>query len=265
MARIRSIKPEFCTSEQVADCSTTARLLFVLMWMHCDDQGVHPASTKRLKMECFPADPFTDDQMREWVGELLSAGLLREFSTGDGTAYWHVTGWKHQKIEKPNHRYPAPPSSTDQAPEIRGAVGDSSTTQGADRSGTSRRPVDDSSPPEGSRVESKGEEGRESGAQRASRSPNGSRLPADWSLPDEWGEWAASDGGMSGDDIRREAAKFGDFWRAKAGKDGRKVDWFATWRNWCRRAMEGRPGASVHPLRRDEPDGPRRPVVGGGA
>ena len=25
-----------------------------------------------------------------------------------------------------------------------------------------------------------------------------------------------------------------DYWRGKAGKDGRKADWLATWRNWVR-------------------------------
>ena len=29
-------------------------------------------------------------------------------------------------------------------------------------------------------------------------------------------------------------AKFSDHWTAKAGKDGVKLDWFATWRNWVR-------------------------------
>jgi len=36
-----------------------------------------------------------------------------------------------------------------------------------------------------------------------------------------------------------EVAKFRDYWVAKAGKDGCKLDWDATWRNWVRRAAEG--------------------------
>ena len=36
--------------------------------------------------------------------------------------------------------------------------------------------------------------------------------------------------------MRLESAKFGDFWRAKTGKDATKADWLATWRNWCRNA-----------------------------
>lgn len=35
-------------------------------------------------------------------------------------------------------------------------------------------------------------------------------------------------------DVERVFAKFVDHWRAKAGAAGRKVDWDATWRNWCR-------------------------------
>lgn len=37
-------------------------------------------------------------------------------------------------------------------------------------------------------------------------------------------------------DLRREHAKFVDYWTAKPGKDGVKLDWDATWRNWMRRA-----------------------------
>ena len=39
-------------------------------------------------------------------------------------------------------------------------------------------------------------------------------------------------------DGKTEHAKFCDYWRAKPGKDGRKLDWVATWRNWMRTAEE---------------------------
>lgn len=41
-------------------------------------------------------------------------------------------------------------------------------------------------------------------------------------------------------DAAREAAKFKDYWKAKAGADGAKLDWDATWRNWIRRAAEAK-------------------------
>lgn len=106
MARMRTIKPEFCTSEQVVECSTNARLLFVCMWCFCDDGGNHVASFKRIKMEVFPADQFSQSEISEMVEELISAGLIIEYEYENQT-YWHVTGWnKHQKIEKPTYRHP---------------------------------------------------------------------------------------------------------------------------------------------------------------
>lgn len=36
------------------------------------------------------------------------------------------------------------------------------------------------------------------------------------------------------DKVRLEGSKFGDHWIAKPGADAAKLDWLATWRNWCR-------------------------------
>lgn len=111
LARIRSIKPEFWTSEQVAECSPNARLVFIGMWSFCDDSGIHPASTKRLKMEVFPADNFTDAQVKALVDELIGASLIQPYEVS-GQQFWRVTGWKHQKIDKPSFKYPLPNGST---------------------------------------------------------------------------------------------------------------------------------------------------------
>jgi hypothetical protein len=39
-------------------------------------------------------------------------------------------------------------------------------------------------------------------------------------------------------DGKRETERFEDHWRGKAGKEGRKLDWVATWRNWMRTAED---------------------------
>lgn len=74
------------------------------------------------------------------------------------------------------------------------------------------------------------------GAPPASRSRStGSRLPAEWKLPKAWGDWALlENAALTADDVRKEGEKFADHWHAKAGKDGRKADWPATWRSWIR-------------------------------
>lgn len=110
MARIRTIKPEFWSSEQVVECSTTARLLFVGLWNFCDDAGVHPDSPSRIKMQIFPGDPFSLDQIKSWIDELIKSGLIQSYSS-EGRLYLRVTGWQHQKIDKPSYRYPLPNSS----------------------------------------------------------------------------------------------------------------------------------------------------------
>lgn len=77
------------------------------MWMHCDDHGNHPAKLMQLKAECFPCDAFKKSDMEAMVGELLKARLLVEYDGGDGARYWHVTGWKHQLINRPGEpKYP---------------------------------------------------------------------------------------------------------------------------------------------------------------
>ena len=40
--------------------------------------------------------------------------------------------------------------------------------------------------------------------------------------------------GIAERDVAEEAEKFRDYWISIAGPRGIKLDWEATWRNWCR-------------------------------
>jgi hypothetical protein len=108
------------------------------------------------------------------------------------------------------------------------------------------------------RGESTGEQGRGSqvsqnpepstqnqDTQKPSTSSRGTRLPTDWAPDDDLLAWCLAElvpGGRwsepSRDFVRREHAKFTDYWISKPGKAGVKLDWAATWRNWMRRAFE---------------------------
>ncbi len=145
MARIRTIKPEFWSSEQVADCSPIARLLFVGLWNFSDDFGVHPYALKRIKMEIFPGDGFSPEEIDEWLMELARAGLISTYIV-DNNRYLLVTGWHHQKVEKPNHRFPYPNDQTvfdDYSPNGRRTVGDGSPPEGKGMDGKGREKEDD--------------------------------------------------------------------------------------------------------------------------
>jgi len=132
VARYRTIKPEFWTSEQIVECSPIARLLFVGLWNFCDDGGVHPYSVKRIKMEVFPSDAI---EIEPLIEELIRVGLLHDY-TVRGKRFLYVTGWRHQKIEKPTYRYPRPEgweSMEDHCPQF------------DDASESGRRHIDDAS------------------------------------------------------------------------------------------------------------------------
>jgi len=81
----------------------------------------------------------------------------------------------------------------------------------------------------------------------------GSRLPSNWVLPSDWGQWAL-DEGYPENLIRSEAEKFRDYWIAVPGQRGVKLDWMATWRNWIRRngikVIKG--GSHAKPSKQDE-------------
>ena len=90
-------------------------------------------------------------------------------------------------------------------------------------------------------------------AKPKSDEPKAARLPADWRLPKAWGDWALAEfPHWTPEAVRIEADKFSDHWATKTGKDARKADWLATWRNWCRSDIAQRshqPMRAVRPAR----------------
>lgn len=60
----------------------------------------------------------------------------------------------------------------------------------------------------------------------------GSRLPTDFVLHDEWVAFCQQE--RPDLNVHKTFDAFKDYWIAKAGSGGVKLDWFATWRNWIR-------------------------------
>lgn len=82
MARIRTIKPEFFTSEDIVELTPFARLLYVSIWCEADREGRFVFKPKTFKLRYFPADSIE-------IGELLDELLTRKLIIcyGDGLAY----------------------------------------------------------------------------------------------------------------------------------------------------------------------------------
>lgn len=139
MARIRSIKPEFWTSEQVMECSPTTRLLFIGIWNFCDDEGRHPLAPKQIKALVFPGDDLTVENVRGMLDELSRVGLIHIYVVDD-REYFSVTGWHHQKIDKPQKSKfpPPPPPGLDHSPNVRRTF--ATEGKGEERKGSNSEP-----------------------------------------------------------------------------------------------------------------------------
>jgi len=100
----------------------------------------------------------------------------------------------------------------------------SSTTTPSLRSGVS----DFQSPPPAAKP-SKHVNGN--GAHRATR------LPEDWSLPDDWRDWAVTVYHLDPQRVVRISLTFRDHFLQKPGKDATSLDWKRRWQNWIRKDM----------------------------
>ena len=210
MARIRTIKPEFWTAEQIMECSPNARLLFIGMWNFCDDAGIHPASFKTLKAEIYPSDDITAGQIAEYVKELLTQGLLEEYEV-DGRFFWLVTGWHHQKIDQPTYKHPRPDGTVPEGAPKRRAARQTTHVRElfADCSPNTPRTDDECSPPEGRGREGKG---REIPTPPPIAREGDFEMDLDWTPSDHF-PTLARQAGIPADQITPEAvAEFRSYW-----------------------------------------------------
>lgn len=82
MARIRTIKPEFFTSEDICALTPIARLLYVALWCEADKEGRLVWKPRTFKLRYFPADECDIDALAR---ELVASQLVVPY--GDGLAY----------------------------------------------------------------------------------------------------------------------------------------------------------------------------------
>lgn len=122
MARIRTIKPDFCTSKDTAALSRDARLFFVQLWTECDDEGRLLWLPKRIAGALYPYDDdVTPAKVEGWAKECAKRGMVVIHETKAGTVL-QVCNWqKHQKISHPlKSKLDAAPESSGKLPESSG-------------------------------------------------------------------------------------------------------------------------------------------------
>lgn len=112
MPRIRTIKPGFFTSEDVSALPMRARLTWIGLWTHCDDQGRAKDNGKLIKAAVWPLDDVSLRDIEEDLATLADHGRIVRYEV-DGRRYLAVTNWGHQRINRPtDSTIPAPPGDT---------------------------------------------------------------------------------------------------------------------------------------------------------
>lgn len=98
--RIRSLKPEFFRDEKVQRLSRDARLLFVGLICHADDEGRLNGDVLSIRALVFPRDELTAKKVRTLLDAIDSLGLIHTYDA-EGFPWIEITGWnKHQSINK---------------------------------------------------------------------------------------------------------------------------------------------------------------------
>lgn len=102
MARIRTIKPEFFTSLDMADHDLFTRLVFIGLWTHCDDYGRCIYDPRLIRAALFPLDDsVSPEDLRKALEALHAAGQVLIYDHGS-RAYLQVAKWDdHQRVSHP--------------------------------------------------------------------------------------------------------------------------------------------------------------------
>lgn len=157
MARIRTIKPEFWTNEELAETSEPARLLAIGLLNHSDDEGYFKAHKSLIKAVVFPlTEPSLS--IHECLRQLSNVGYIRLFTGKDGKEYGKVINFDiHQRVNRPTEsKIKSLDSFTECSLKDHGGI-------------------DEGSPPEG-----KGKEGKGSGKESSYVPPAGDTYPEEF-------------------------------------------------------------------------------------
>jgi hypothetical protein len=238
--RIRSIRPEFWTSQDVVSLSIPHRLVFIGLWSYVDDNGVGRDVEALIRSDLFPLEPDQDAALKLIHGALSECsrkGMLSRY-TVDGKPFLHITNFStHQVINRPSRgRYPLP--TCDNA-ETHGALSENSVS------------------PHANEAIGEGEKGRRGEGEKAAHAVRATTLPSSWAPTVEHKERAVE----AGLELDRETVKF----RAHAEEKGRTAkNWNAAFTRWLMNAAEyatrdgrtpqPRTGSSVwdRPVRRED-------------
>ena len=276
--RIRTIKPEFWRSEDIAALSIEDRLLFIGLWSYVEDNGVGRDEPQLIQCDLYPLDTFTEASVRTHGGlmRLSQQGLITRYKGPDGRKYLQINSWdKHQKINRPSKpRFPQynaenctltesslsphctltegslPEQGTGNREQGTGKhtlLGPSHETEAAESASAETQTVAADAAPATANTSkpSKAKAKKPSPRTRASR---GTRLPDGWVPDDDLIAWTRANAPAAANAV--ELDRFRDYWQSLSGQRAIRTNWAATWRNWARRCQEQAHGPNRGPAPR---------------
>ncbi len=246
MARIRTIKPDFFQSEDVAELSYRSRLTWIGLWTHVDDEGRCKANPRLIKGALWPLeDDVTAKHVRQDLDELQANGKLVIYPV-DGEDYLQILNWlKHQKISRPtpsklpemprDFQNPAHGVLTEDSVSPHGEVTEPENGKTPESRGNTTL-TESSLSPHGVLAESSALEVEkevevevEVEGERA-RGKTGTRLPSNFTVTNHMHAWALQN--TPNVNIQIATQKFRSHYRSVAGNAQFKTDWTAAWETW---------------------------------
>lgn len=220
MARIRTIKPDFFQSEDVASLTYRARLTWIGLWTYVDDAGRCKDNIRLIKGHVWPLeDDVTASAVELDLDQLASSGRIVRYEA-DGERFIQVHKWAdHQRISRPTPSKIPEPSRPP-------------ASSGNEPSKPIQEPLteDSVSPPGGLTTgkEGKGKEVEGKGTPHT--------LPSDFSVSEDMRTWATRV--TPAVDIDRQTFDFIHYWAKGGGTGKKKSDWTRTWQNNMKQKQE---------------------------
>lgn len=225
--RARNIKPSLFKNEVLGTADPLLTILFEGLWCEADREGRLEDRPLRLKAEILPYRNDADvDALLTWLKDF---GFI---------ARYEANGLKVIQVLKfSDHQRP----HNNEVESVLPTMDAIKHNQGKKSAQPRKKALRSDSllliPDSPSLIPDTGSLDLEA---RAPRSAHATRLPPDFGLTPERRAIAEAEKA----DPEREFAQFTDHFRAAPGIKGRKNDWDATWRNWCRRAPDFKPHAN---------------------
>ncbi|MDE7330292.1 MAG: hypothetical protein K2N30_04285 [Clostridia bacterium] len=112
MARKRMISPEIWESQSFSALSDLAKIVFISLFSHADDEGRGRADPTYIKSSTFPYDKGRRVADIKSALSEIARSMSVQFYSVNGIEFYFMTSWERwQKIDKPSKsKLPPPPS-----------------------------------------------------------------------------------------------------------------------------------------------------------